>query len=230
MTLAELIIDSSPTNFESFYLKATDQTTSLVVLVAAREQVKVLRENLGDAPGIYVLQAEDSTVYVGQSKNLRDRLKSHRSSDKIKFRRVMVMFRDQSLSRYLDYAEAKIYQHLKEMGYKLDQSSLTNSLGVKKDRLLSLDKAHVATADGLIRQFLSYVVALGLAKPMVVSSRPHAHPADKPSATEEKPVEAPCYPASASTPVTGVPEGPRVLSFGEGAPVMSRAEPGALVF
>lgn len=169
MPLAELILESSPSNFESFYLKATDQTTSLVVLVAAREQVKRLRENLGEAPGLYVLQAEDSTVYVGQSKNLRDRLKSHRSSDKIKFRRVMAMYRDQGLARYLDYAEARIYQDLKEMGYRLDQNSLTSSLSVKKERLLSLDKEHVSTADGLIRQFLSYVVALGLARPTTQS-------------------------------------------------------------
>lgn len=212
MPLAELILDSSPTNFESFYLKATDQTTSLVVLIAAREQVKRLRESLGEAPGLYILQAEDSTVYVGQSKNLRDRLKSHRSSDKIKFRRVMVMYRDQGLARYLDYSEARIYQHLKELGYRLDQTSLTGSLSTKKDRLLALDREHVATADGLVRQFLSYAVALGLAKP---SSAPRPYTAQpgvslepSSSAKDEAP-EAPMSIAKASA----APEGPKALVF-----------------
>jgi len=214
MPLAELILDSSPTNFESFYLKATDQTTSLVVLIAAREQVKRLRENLGEAPGLYVLQAEDSTVYVGQSKNLHDRLKSHRSSDKIKFRRVMVMYRDQGLSRYLDYAEARIYQHLKEMGYRLDQSSLSGSLTTKKDRLLALDREHVATADGLVRQFISYVVALGLAKP----AAPARHHAEAARATPEPSLVASSGPTAAPTPTVAVPPpedlgGPRTLVF-----------------
>lgn len=212
MPLAELILDSSPANFESFYLKATDQTTSLVVLIAAREQVKRLRENLGEAPGLYILQAEDSTVYVGQSKNLRDRLKSHRSSDKIKFRRVMVMYRDQGLARYLDYAEARIYQHLKEMGYRLDQSSLTGSLSTKKDRLLALDREHVATADGLVRQFLSYAVALGLAKP---GSAPKSHgglsamPGGTPASVE---APAPDSPVLIAAPPS-ISEGPRALVF-----------------
>lgn len=165
MPIAELVLDSSPSDFESFYFKATDQHTSLVVLVASKDQFKRLLESAGGSPGLYILQAEDSTVYVGKSVDLSVRLRNHKTNDKIGYRRVMLMMRDQGLSRYLDYGEAKLYDTLSALGYRLEQSPLSGSLEVKRLRLESMDAEHVAMADGLVKQFLSYSVALGLARP-----------------------------------------------------------------
>lgn len=171
MPIAELILDSSPSNFESFYFKATDQHTSLVVLVASKDQFKALLESAGAAPGLYILQAEDSTVYVGKSVDLAARLRNHKTNDKIGYRRVMVMRRDQGLARYLDYGEAKLYATLQDLGFRLEQTSLSGSLETKRQRLAQMDEAHVEMADGLVKQFLSYSVALGLTKPVESSFR-----------------------------------------------------------
>lgn len=167
MPIAELVLDSSPSNFESFYFKATDQHTSLVVLVASKDQFKRLLDNVGGSPGLYILQAEDSTVYVGKSVDLASRLRTHKTSDKIGYRRAMLMMRDQGISRYLDYGEAKLYDTLKTLGYRLEQSPLSGSLEVKRLRLASMDEEHVSMADGLVKQFLAYSVALGLTRPAV---------------------------------------------------------------
>ena len=166
MPIAELILDSSSTDFESFYFKATDQHTQCRVLVASRDQFKRLLAEADNAPGLYILQAEDSTVYVGQSVDLQGRLKNHQSNNKIGYRKVMVLLRDQGLARYLDYGEAKLYQTLKSVGFRLEQSDLSGSLAVKQRRLEAMDRQHVTTADGLIKLFLEYSVALGLSKPL----------------------------------------------------------------
>ena len=76
-----------------------------------------------------------------------------------------MLLRDQSFALYLDYGEAKLYQRLKEMGYRLDQSDLRGSLESKKQRLVQQDSAHVAIVDNLIAQFLAYGLSLGLALP-----------------------------------------------------------------
>lgn len=165
MPIAELVLDSSPSDFESFYFKATDQQTSLVVLVASKDQFKRLLDSVGGSPGLYILQAEDSTVYVGKSVDLATRLRNHKTNDKIGYRRVMLMMRDQGLSRYLDYGEAKLYDTLRLLGYRLEQSPLSGSLDVKRQRLASMDAEHVVMADGLVKQFLAYSVALGLTRP-----------------------------------------------------------------
>ena len=136
-----------------------------MVLVASKSQFKRLIASAGGAPGLYILQAEDSTVYVGKSVDLAMRLKNHKTSNKIGYTRALVMLRDQSLSRYLDYGEAKLYISLLGLGYRLEQSQLTSSLAVKRQRLSSLDEEHVTMADGLIKQFLAYSVALGLSRP-----------------------------------------------------------------
>ena len=172
MPIAELVLDSSPSDFESFYFKATDQHTSLVVLVASKDQFKRLLESAGGSPGLYILQAEDSTVYVGKSVDLSVRLRNHKTTDKIGYRRVMLMMRDQGISRYLDYGEAKLYDTLSALGYRLEQSPLSGSLEVKKLRLASMDAEHVTMADGLVKQFLSYSVALGLSRPVVPALKP----------------------------------------------------------
>ncbi len=176
MPIAELVLDSSPSDFESFYFKATDQHTSLVVLVASKDQFKRLLDSAGGSPGLYILQAEDSTVYVGKSIDLSVRLRNHKTNDKIGYRRVMLMMRDQGISRYLDYGEAKLYDTLSGLGYRLEQSPLSGSLDVKRLRLASMDEEHVAMADGLVKQFLSYSVALGLSRPARTGPKPPPTP------------------------------------------------------
>ncbi|EGJ11217.1 hypothetical protein [Rubrivivax benzoatilyticus] len=165
MPIAELVLDSSPPDFGNFFFKSTDQHTSLVVLVASKDQFKRLLESAGGSPGLYILQAEDSTVYVGKSVDLSVRLRNHKTNEKIGQRRVMLMMRYQGLSRYLDYGEAKLYDTLSALDYRLEQSPLSSSLEVKRLRLESMDAEHVAMADGLVKQFLSYSVALGLTRP-----------------------------------------------------------------
>jgi predicted GIY-YIG superfamily endonuclease len=91
-----------------------------------------LLKEVGDLPSLYILQAEDSTVYVGQSKALGGRLKTHRTSGKIGFNRILAMVRDQSLAQYLDYAEAKIYDELTKRGLRLDQADLSAGLETKR--------------------------------------------------------------------------------------------------
>lgn len=165
MPIAELVLDTSPSDVESFYFKATDSHTSLVVLAASKDQFRRLIDSAQGAPGIYILQAEDTTAYVGKSVDLAGRLRSHKTSDKIAYRRVLVMLRDQNISRYLDYCEAKLYDTLRVLGYRLEQAPLSGSLDNKRQRLAQMDKEHVNIADGLVTQFLGYSVALGLVKP-----------------------------------------------------------------
>ncbi len=167
MHVAELVLESSSTDFESFFVKATDQKTSLVVFAASRDKLRQLLEDVNGLPGLYILQAEDSTVYVGKSVDLAMRLKSHRSSDKIRYRRVLVVTRDQGITRYVDYGEAALYVRLRDMGFRLEQTTLASSIDVKRLRLLDLNRAHVAMADDVVDSFLRYAMALGLSKPVV---------------------------------------------------------------
>lgn len=202
MPIAELVLDSSPSDFESFYFKATDQHTSLVVLVASKDQFKRLLESAGGSPGLYILQADDSTVYVGKSVDLSARLRNHKTNDKIGYRRVMLMMRDQGLSRYLDYGEAKLYDTLSGLGYRLEQSPLSSSLEVKRLRLESMDAEHVSMADGLVKQFLSYSVALGLARPA----------ASPPPTPPVPPTSTPSVPSTAHVPLRVLTPGGAVIA------------------
>lgn len=165
MPVAELILDNPTKEFERFYIKVKDQHTNLVIYSASIEESPRLLREVGDLPGLYILQAEDSTVYVGQSKALGGRLKTHRNSRKIGFIRILAVVRDQSLAQYLDYAEAKIYDELNNRGFRLEQAPLSGSLDTKRRRLVAQDNEHVRTADIHVHQFLNYAVALGLVKP-----------------------------------------------------------------
>jgi hypothetical protein len=180
MHVAELVLESSSTDFESFFVKATDQKTSLVVFAASRDKLRQLLEDVNGLPGLYILQAEDSTVYVGKSVDLAMRLKSHRSTDKIRYRRVLVVTRDQGITRYVDYGEAALYVRLRDMGFRLEQTTLASSIDVKRLRLLDLNRAHVAMADDVVDSFLRYAMALGLSKPAVNMPPPPPPPLPPP--------------------------------------------------
>lgn len=164
--LADLSLDNNADDFISYFLKVTDGHTGIRCLVASKDRLNQVIAEVGSNPGLYVLQAEDSTLYVGQSKDLQARLKAHKSTNKIDFCRGMAMARDQSLAQYLDYGEAKLYVELQKHGFKLEQSSLSSSLPIKEARLLARDKDHVKEANSLLNRFLKYIVALGLSKPV----------------------------------------------------------------
>lgn len=166
MPAANLTLESTPGSFNSFFAQAIDSKTNMRIIVASADQyARIKAETLG-LPGIYVLQSGDSTVYVGQSKDLSTRLSTHRSKKKIGYTKVMVMVRDQSLSMHLDYAEAKLYVMLQDCGFKLDQMELGTGLDVKRKRLAGISREYLGIADELLAHFLTYCVALGLAPPI----------------------------------------------------------------
>jgi hypothetical protein len=196
MPIAELVLDNPTQEFDRFYLKVTDRHTNLVIYsVSINESSRLLKE-VGHLPGLYILQAADSTLYVGQSKALGQRLKTHRARHTIGFHRILALVRDQSLAHYLDYAEAKIYQELQGRGFRLDQSPLSGSLLTKRSRLVALDKEHVRTADDHVHQFLNYAVALGLVKAAAGPTLPEA---SSPIAALPSPTRAQAMPAAPAT-------------------------------
>lgn len=169
MPVANLVLDAPTKDFESYYIKVTDGASNLVVYSASLDKSKKLLRCVGELPGLYILQAEDSTVYVGQSKTLKSRLNNHRSTRKIGFVRILAFVRDQGLAQYLDYAEAKIYDELNKRGFHLDQTSLSSSLDAKRKRLSAQDDEHVQTADDHVMRFLTYAVVLGLTRPAIAA-------------------------------------------------------------
>jgi predicted GIY-YIG superfamily endonuclease len=117
--------------------------------------------------GLYILQAADGTVYVGQSKDLAVRLRQHRLANKIDYVRGFVMTREKALASYLDYGEARLYELLKKQSYKLAQSNLSGVLEKRRTILGdTLGAAHIRVADQLVSRFLLHASAPGLALPV----------------------------------------------------------------
>lgn len=165
MPVATLTLESTPGSFTSFFASALDTRTNLRVIVASADQYARISQETAGLPGIYVLQAENSAVYVGQSKDLSSRLATHRSKRKIGYTKVMVMVRDQSLAMHLDYAEAKLYDMLSECGFALEQTDLARGLKLKQQRLAAISREQLGVTNDLLSHFFAYCIALGLAPP-----------------------------------------------------------------
>lgn len=169
MRPAQLILYPSveyTAKFRSFAFKVTDAEFALVIMGASRDQFEVLLDESEEKPGLYILQAESTVVYVGQSKNLATRLKQHRGADKISFVRGFILTREYGLAGYLDYGEARLYERLTKQGFSLEQSSLHGVVGKRRKLLTnSMEAAHVLMADTFIDRFLEYASALGLITP-----------------------------------------------------------------
>lgn len=164
MHSAQLTIDNSA-DFRRFFLQAKDEFTGLIVYACSKEEAFRISEKTDDAPGLYILQATDSTLYVGQSKDLAGRIRRHLQTDKIGFERIFVMAKDPSFSMYLDYAEAKLFTMMEDLGLKLEQSNLRGSLPKKEKRLFETSEGRVHAANSWLSQFLSYCIAFGLREP-----------------------------------------------------------------
>lgn len=168
MHSAQLTIDNS-SDFKRFFLQAKDEYTGLIVYACSREEAFRISEKTDDAPGLYILQATDSTLYVGQSKDLAGRIRRHLQADKISFERIFVMAKDPSFAMYLDYAEAKLFTMMEDLGLKLEQSNLRGSLPKKEKRLFETSAGRVHAANSWLSQFLSYCIAFGLREPGLLS-------------------------------------------------------------
>lgn len=110
-----------------------------------------------DDNGVYVLESED-VCYVGQSKNLRDRLKNHFANNKINHSRIFFLYKKEDIRGYLDYMEKKLFKSMCDEGY-----DLANGTNLDPD-LDRLDIEEKRTVDIWINEFLVFLPILGFRK------------------------------------------------------------------
>lgn len=113
-----------------------------------------------DDNGVYVLESEDK-CYVGQSKNLRDRLKNHFANNKINHSRIFFLHKKDDIRGYLDYMEKRLFKSMSDEGYDLANGT---NLDPELDRLDIEEKRLV---DTWINEFLTFLPILGFRKEAV---------------------------------------------------------------
>lgn len=115
--------------------------------------------------GVYVLESEDK-CYVGQSKNLRDRLKNHFTNNKINHSRIFFLHKKDDIRGYLDYMEKRLFKSMDDEGYDLANGT---NLDPELDRLDIEEKRLV---DTWINEFLTFLPILGFRKEAVKKFTP----------------------------------------------------------
>lgn len=113
--------------------------------------------SLPDDNGVYILES-DEQCYVGQSKNLRDRLKNHINNKKINLNRLFFLSKSTDIRGYLDYMEKRLYKSMVDEGYNMANGT---NLDPDSDRLGNGDKGFV---NGWIKEFISFLPVLGFKK------------------------------------------------------------------
>lgn len=116
-----------------------------------------------DDNGVYVLESEDK-CYVGQSKNLRDRLKNHFANNKINHSRIFFLHKKDDIRGYLDYMEKRLFKSMSDEGYDLANGT---NLDPELDRLDIEEKRLV---DTWINEFLTFLPILGFRKEAIKQS------------------------------------------------------------
>jgi predicted GIY-YIG superfamily endonuclease len=107
--------------------------------------------------GIYILES-DTTCYVGQSKNLKDRLKNHKDNNKIDFNRCFIIYHINDIRGHLDFMEAYTIKEMLIQNYPLSNKIKLNP---EDDKLSSAKKN---TAKKWIDEFLIFLPILGFKK------------------------------------------------------------------
>lgn len=110
-----------------------------------------------DINGIYILESED-ICYVGQSKNLKKRLTTHKGTDKIEFLRCFILSHANDIRGYLDFMEAYSIKELLSQGY-----NLSNDIILDPD-LDNLSPSKKQVAMKWIKEFLAFLPMLGFRK------------------------------------------------------------------
>ena len=107
--------------------------------------------------GIYILEGEEQ-CYVGQSKDLKKRLKSHQDNNKISFTRCFILSHIIDIRQYLDFMEAYAIKEMNQQGYILDNKTNPNP---DDDKLPSAKKS---AAKKWVDEFLLFLPVLGFKK------------------------------------------------------------------
>jgi hypothetical protein len=107
--------------------------------------------------GIYILES-DNSCYIGQSKDLQRRLKSHQDNNKIDFIRCFILSHNIDIRQYLDFMESYAIQKMEEEGYFLNNKTKPNP---EEDKLPNIKKI---AAKKWIDEFLLFLPVLGFRK------------------------------------------------------------------
>lgn len=119
--------------------------------------LKKLKE-LKKEQGIYILEGEDK-CYVGQTKDLSQRIKCHKDNKKVNFTKCFFLSqKGGDLRQYLDYMEAYTIEKMDSRGYDLDNLKRPDS---EKDML---DDSKKNMVKKWIKQFLICLPILGFKK------------------------------------------------------------------
>lgn len=132
-------------------------SSSLKLIGLSREYLNKKNENNLNKNGIYILES-DNVCYVGQSKNLNERLKKHKDTNKIDFLRCFILSHANDIRGYLDFMEAYTIKSLIEQGY-----SLSNTVRPDPEEDKLSDHKKIA-AKKWIEEFLLFLPVLGFRK------------------------------------------------------------------
>lgn len=113
---------------------------------------------------IYILEGTEK-CYVGQSKNVANRINNHTENNKVDFHRCFILSKKgDDLRGYLDYMEAYTIKTMESLGYILDNHQKPNP---EDDILKEVKKK---TSRGWIDEFISMLPILGFDRNNIIST------------------------------------------------------------